>query len=154
MKHRITIISLSGLLMGWSTSDVEIVKVTAPKIKTEAGQQSVINVSVDVTNGYHIQAHKVKNEFMVPTTLEIKGNDSFALKKQVFPSTKKFKLEGTDEYLDVYDGRFEIQTFLITQKQTQKGFYTLIGKLKYQACDSMRCLFPRTVDFSIEVEVQ
>jgi len=141
-------------LVSWKTSSDEIVKVSVPKVIIQAGKQSAINVSVDVANGYHIQAHKVKNEFMVPTTLEIKASNWFVLKNQVFPSTKKFKLEGTDEYLEVYDGRFAIQTFLTAQKQTQKGFYTLTGKLKYQACDSMRCLFPRSVDFSIDVEVQ
>lgn len=141
-------------LISWRNNSDEIVKVSTSKIITQAGKQSSISVSVDVANGYHIQAHKVKNELMIPTTLEMKSNNWFAFKKQVFPSTKKFKIDGTDEYLEVYDGRFEIQAFLTTQKQTQKGFYTIMGKLKYQACDSMRCLFPRSVDFSIEVEVQ
>lgn len=141
-------------LVNWRTSSDEIVKVSAPKVIMEAGKQSVINVSVDVANGYHIQAHKVKNEFMVATTLEIKPSNWFDFKKQIFPSTKKFKLEGTDDFLEVYDGKFEIQMFLMANRQTKKGIYSLISKLKYQACDSMRCLFPRSVDFSIEVEVQ
>ena len=132
----------------------EIVKMNAPKVIVQAGKHSVINVAVEVKSGYHIQANKVDNEFIIPTTLEIRGDKAIILKKQVFPSAKKFKLEGTDEYLDVYDGRFEISIFFRTQKEIQKGIRQLNGKLNYQACDSMRCLFPRVIEFSIDVEVR
>ena len=132
----------------------ELVKVNVSKVIVQAGRQSMISVSVEVKEGYHIQAHAAKDEFMIPTTLEIEGGKEFVIKGQIFPSSKKFKLEGTDQYLDVYEGRFEIHTFFIAQKETQKNVYHLNGKLNYQACDSVRCLFPRTVEFSIYVDVR
>lgn len=132
----------------------DLVKVNAPNVTGHAGRQSMISVSVEVKSGYHIQAHAVKDEFIIPTTLEIDGGKEFVINKQVFPSAKKFKLEGTDQYLDVYDGRFEIQTFFITQKNAQKKVHRLNGKLNYQACDSLRCLFPRHVEFSVDIEVR
>jgi len=132
----------------------ELVKVNVPKVIVQAGKQSVISVSVEVKNGYHIQAHEVRDEFIKPTTLEVDGGKEFIIEKQVFPSAKKFKLEGTDQYLDVYDGRFEIQTFFTAQKKTQVSIHHLNGKLNYQACDSVRCLFPRSIEFSIDVDVR
>lgn len=131
----------------------DLVKVNAPNVTVQAGRQSMISVSVEVKDGYHIQAHAVKDEFIIPTTLEIDGGKEFVIKNQVFPSAKTFKLEGTDQYLDVYDGRFAIQTFFIAHKKTRKNVHHLKGKLNYQACDSVRCLFPRTVEFSIEIDV-
>ena len=132
----------------------DLVKVNVPKVIVQAGKGSVISISVEVKNGYHIQAHEVTDEFIKPTTLEVDGGKEFIIEKQVFPPAKKFKLEGTDQYLDVYDGRFEIQTFFIARKKIQKNVMHLNGKLNYQACDSVRCLFPRTIEFSIDVEVR
>lgn len=148
------IIFLFSSIMALGQVKDELVKVSVPKVMVQAGRQSVIRVSVEVKNGYHIQAHSVKDEFIIPTTLEIDGGKEFIIKNQVFPSDKKFKLEGTDQYLEVYDGRFEIQTFFIVQKKIQKNVHHLNGKLNYQACDSVRCLFPRTIQFSIEVDVR
>jgi hypothetical protein len=129
----------------------EIVKVHTQKVIVDAGSDSEINIEIEIKNGYHIQANKVKNEF-IPTTLEIKGDKEIIVKNKVFPPVKKFKLEGTDEYLDVYDGIFEIGIFFTTKKEIQKGLHHLDGQLNYQACDSMRCLFPRSIEFSVDVE--
>lgn len=147
------IIFLFNSIMTIGQVNDELVKVNVPTVTVQAGRQSVISVSVEVKNGYHIQANEVKDEYIIPTTLEIDGGKEFVIKKQVFPSAKKFKLEGTDQYLDVYDGRFEIQTSFIAQTKSQKKVHHLNGKLNYQACDSVRCLFPRTVEFLIEVNV-
>ncbi|MBA4055426.1 MAG: hypothetical protein C0490_11990 [Marivirga sp.] len=148
------IIFLLGSIMAFGQVNDELVKVNVPNVTVQTGRQSMISVSVEVKEGYHIQAHAVNDEFIIPTTLEIDGSKEFVIKKQVFPSAKKFKLEGADQYLDVYDGRFEIHTFFIAQKKTQKNVHHLNGKLNYQACDSVRCLFPRTIEFSIDVEVR
>ena len=153
MQWLIILTSISFYVKGQIVPD-EIVKVNVPGIITKAGKHSEIDISIEVKNGYHIQAHEVKDEFIIPTTLVIHGDEEFVINKQVFPTPVKFKLEGTDQYLDVYDGKFEIKTFFKTQEQVQKGFYNLNGKISYQACDSVRCLFPRNIKFSANVEVR
>ena len=154
MIQWLTIFLVSSFTVSKQINADEIVKVNVPKVIVQAGKSSVINITVEVKNGYHIQANKVDNEFIIPTTLEINGDEKITLKKQIFPSAKQFKLEGTDEHLDVYDGRFEINIFFKARKEIQKGIRQLKGKLNYQACDSVRCLFPRVIDFSIDVEVR
>lgn len=146
-------ISTSFCVSGQIIQD-EILKVNVPEIIAHAGKPSVIKIWIEVKKPYHIQAGKVKDEFIVPTTLEIDGGEEFIINKQIFPTPVKFKLEGTDEYLDVYDGKFEIKTFFKTQKQIQKGFFNLNGKINYQACDSVRCLFPRTIEFLVNIEIR
>ena len=150
----LTIFLISSFTAGKQINADEVVKVNAPRVIVKAGRNSVVNVAIEVKNGYHIQANKTDNEFIIPTALEIIGDKAINIKKQVFPHPKKFKLEGTDEYLEVYDGRFEISIYFRSQKEIQKGMHHLDGKLKYQACDSIRCLFPREIEFSIELEVR
>ncbi|MFZ6010360.1 MAG: protein-disulfide reductase DsbD domain-containing protein [Bacteroidota bacterium] len=129
-------------------------KITSPKVNALVGHEVSIKTVVSVKKGYHIQAHEVADELIIPTRLEIVGDKDFVIKKQVFPPTKKFQLTGTDQQLEVYDGEFEIETSLLVLERIQKGVVQLKGKLKYQACDSVRCLFPRTVEFLVDVVVQ
>ncbi|MEX2232423.1 MAG: hypothetical protein WD824_09700 [Cyclobacteriaceae bacterium] len=154
MTKWLTIFLVSSFTAGSQINADEIVKVNSPGVIVKAGNHSMINVAIEVKNGYHIQANKVDNEFIIPTTLEMSYGKDIIVKKQVFPSAKKFRLEGTNEYLDVYDGRFEIGIFFRTQKEIQKGIHRLDGKLNFQACDSIRCLSPRGIEFSMEIEVR
>ena len=130
------------------------VKISSPKVNAQVGHDVSIKIVVSVEDGYHIQAHEVADELIIPTTLEIAGDEGLVVKKQIFPETKKFQLTGTDQHLEVYDGEFEIETHVGIPDHVQKGVVQLKGKLKYQACDSVRCLFPRTVEFLVDVVVQ
>jgi hypothetical protein len=134
-------------------SSDSIIKITVPEVVAHAGKSAVIYVYVVVKEGYHIQANKVNDEFIIPTTLDINADKIIIAGKQVFPKGKKFKLEGTSDYLFVYDGKFKITIPFKTMEKIQKGKYTLDAKLHYQACDNKTCLFPKTIDFFIAVKV-
>src|SRR5258708_4264614 len=115
---------------------------------------TVIEILVNVKEGYHIQANKVSDESLVPTTLEVNNTELIVINKIEFPLSKQFKLEGTDSFLNVYDGKFVIKLFLNPQVKTKTGKHILRAKLKYQACDSRSCLFPKAADFLIPIEVK
>ena len=135
-------------------SNDDLVKVRAPKVDAQVGHDALVTIFVIIKNGYHIQAHEATDELIIPTTLEIADSQNLIVNNQVFPPAKKFMLTGTGTPMEVYDGEFAIQASLNVSRQIQKGIYQLNAKLKYQACDSVRCLFPRTVEFLMNVEVQ
>lgn len=130
-----------------------VVKVTVPEVTVQAGKIAKINVHVSVGKGFHIQANKVNDEFVIPTTLEINTQESIITAENTFPEGKKFKLEGTSDYLLVYDGTFKITVPFKTDKKIQKGRYNLEGKLHYQACDAKTCFFPKTLAFLVIIKV-
>ncbi|MCU7550487.1 protein-disulfide reductase DsbD family protein [Chitinophagaceae bacterium LB-8] len=132
----------------------DIVKVKVPEAIVYAGKRSLIKVELEVKNGYHIQANKTKDEFIIPTTLEIKTYEGIRVERTVFPPANKFQLEGTNTYLDVYDGVFSIIITVQTNRNIQRQRHVLQAKLNYQACDNQRCLMPKTIEFSIQVEVK
>jgi len=115
---------------------------------------TVISIVVEVKKGYHVQANTVNDESLIPTTLEVNYVENMTLRKQEFPPAKQFKLEGTDSFLNVYDGQFLIKLFVTPGLEIQVGKYALEAKLRYQACDSRSCLFPRNIDFSIPIDVR
>lgn len=134
-------------------SPPEIVTISVSETTIYAGRSNKVEISVNVEDGYHIQANKVNDESLIPTTLEIKANEFITIHMQEFPPSKKFRLEGSDSSLLVFDGKFQIKLFVNPGKNVPKGKYVLTAKLRYQACDSSRCFFPRSIDFSIPVEV-
>jgi len=144
---------LHSLPCNQQTSPDSIIKITAPEVIAHAGKEAVINIYVVVKEGYHIQANKVNNEFIIPTVLNIIENKIIITGKQMFPAGKKFKLKGTGDYLFVYDGEFKIAIPFKTRQKIQKGKYMLVAELHYQACDDKTCFFPRMMDFPIEVKV-
>jgi hypothetical protein len=135
------------------TTTDRIVKVTAPEVTAYPGKSGALYIYVEVKKGYHIQANKVNDEFIVPTTLEINADGIITTGKHSFPPGKKFRLEGTSDYLLVYDGVFKIVTSFKTPETIQQGNYTLGAKLHYQACDAKTCFSPKTVTFSVSVKI-
>src|SRR5688500_8159828 len=101
MMKWLIIFLLNSFILSKNVYPDDIVTVIIPKVIVQAGKHSTMLVSMEVKSGYHIQAHEVDDEFIIPTTLEITGNDDFVIQKQIFPPSKKFKLEGTDNYLEV-----------------------------------------------------
>lgn len=130
-----------------------IVTVSVTESIVYVGKSTMVSIWVTVKEGYHIQANKVNDEDLIPTTLEV-NSDTRTTFKQEFPPSKEFKLDGTNTFLQVYDGRFQIKLFLSPEAKTRMGKYILKAKLRYQACDSSSCLFPRVIDFSIPIEVK
>lgn len=151
--------SLVALFFGviWPTrSDAQaadLVTVAAPAARLREGQIKKVVVFVRVKEGYHIQANEVGDASLVPTTLVVDGTSNTITVRNKFPRGKPFRLEGTDASLRVYDGKFAVKLFLTPSAAAHPGMFRLPATLQYQACDSRTCLFPRTLEFSIPVEV-
>lgn len=131
-----------------------LVKIMPRQVTVQAGKSGVIRIIVKVKKGYHIQANKVNDEFMIPTTFEIDPEKDIITDKQVFPPGKKFKLEASDTLAEVYDGTFEVRIPFTTTEKIQKGKRQLNAKLHYQGCDFKQCYYPSSADFAIPLEVK
>ena len=149
----IIIVPLFLLMGNEELASVDIVKIKVPKIVVGAGKSVVIKIEIEIKEGYHIQANKVNNDFLIPTILEINEYKNIIIGIQQFPSPKKIKLEGTDIFLDVYDGVSEIRIPITVAKEIPKGKHKLKANLQYQACDNKTCLFPKNITFSFTLKV-
>jgi thiol:disulfide interchange protein DsbD len=102
--------------------------------------------TVKVANGYHVNAHRPNEEFLIPTALTLQSA-GVTFEEPVYPDPKeqKFSFAG-DKPLLVYDGSFEIAA-LGRPAPTQ----AIELSLRYQACDDERCLPPATARATIEL---
>jgi|SRR6516225_812657 hypothetical protein len=147
------IILLSYFLLGNEQEAGDtIVQVNVPEVTVQAGKGADIKVFVSVKKGYHIQANDVKDEFIIPTTLEMETQNIIVTEKEIFPHSSRFKLQGTSDPLLVYEGDFLI-TIPIKARDVKNGKYFLTAKLNYQACDERICYAPRTIVFSVDIVI-
>jgi hypothetical protein len=58
------------------------------------------------------------------------------------------------EKLTVFTGTFTIQTEFKAPEHAQAGAATMMGKLRYQACNDQMCLRPATIDVRVPVVVE
>ena len=153
MKYCLSILLSFSFLSVTNQQKTDIVNITVPEIRVAPGETSTIHIGVEVKKGYHIQANKLNDEYLIPTTLTINPDKHITIGKQTFPQNKKFRLEGSDDYLNIYDGNFDITIVFKTTETIQMGKYNLAAKFRYQACDSKSCLSPKTIDLLILIQV-
>jgi hypothetical protein len=118
----------------------------------QIGEIVEIGVTVNIKEGYHLQANPVNDDFLIPTTLEVQSDKEIITGNPIYPPGESFNLEGSTDTLLVYSDKFYIEFPLKVTKKTQPGEYALKGKLHYQACDSIKCFAPRSMIFTIPIK--
>ena len=122
-------------------------------IQLEQGERDNITIPFRIKHRYHIQADTVNDDNLIRTELSIENRHGINPGRPAYPPCKQFKLKGTDDTLLVFDGDLNIEVPIEVSAFTKVGSYPLRGSLFYQACDSVRCLFPRKIDFQVTINV-
>lgn len=118
------------------------------QVTIPAGQSTAVALHFRIASGLHINSHKPKDEFLIPTALSIPADSGVKLDSAIYPSGTEFVLPadpGTK--LSVYTGDFAIQTRITATP----GDHLIQAKLRYQACDQQQCMPPKTATFAIDV---
>ncbi|MBL8016850.1 MAG: protein-disulfide reductase DsbD [Ignavibacteria bacterium] len=140
------------LLLTTLSFSQQYVTVTATSTKKDffPSENIRINVKADVQSGYHINANKVSDEDLIPTTIEVDGGQ-LKVGKISWPGSHKFKFSFSETELDVYEGSITIGVNLKAPKDIKPGKYEVTGKLNYQACNDRACFAPKDAPFTVTV---
>lgn len=133
----------------------QYVTVSASATKKEffVSENIRINVKADIQGGYHINANKLDDPDLIPTTLSIEGND-IKLSKISWPGAHKYKFSFSETELDVYEGSVNIGVNLKARKDLKPGTYEISGVLNYQACNDRACFAPKDAPFTVSVTIK
>ena len=133
----------------------QFVTVTASSSKKDftASEQIKINVKASIQEGYHINANKISDEDLIPTTISVESGE-LKLSKTSWPSAKKYKFSFSETELDVYEGTINIGVTLKARKDLKPGKYEVTGALNYQACNDRACFPPKNAEFSVTVTIK
>jgi uncharacterized protein YyaL (SSP411 family) len=100
-----------------------------------------LTVSLQIQEGWHINANPATDEFLIPTQLKTSQGE---LQDLDYPKPEFRSFSFSEKIIAVYEGEVEIEAKLATKDARVPQAGTL--QLTYQACDDQRCLRPVTVD--------
>jgi thiol:disulfide interchange protein DsbD len=112
-----------------------------------------IAVVVEIPPAYHMNAHKVSDEFLIPTTVT---PDLPAGVRQVdilYPSGKLQKFAFSPTPLNVYQGKITIMMKLAAAADAKTGSLEIPLTLRYQACNESTCFPPVRVPLRVAVTI-
>jgi hypothetical protein len=131
----------------------DVVKLHVPQVTLRHNTEATIRIRISVKEGFHIQSNKPSMEQFIPTVVTLAVPSELTLFPPVFPSAKKFSLEGTNDAIDVYDGDFDV-VIPVQCGNLASGTYYFQGTVRYQSCDARRCYFPEEITFSVRAVVK
>jgi thiol:disulfide interchange protein len=111
-----------------------------------AGRPGVLELRFRVVDGFHVNSHTPKSEMLIATTLTLQSADGVKEGTLEYPAGQPyaFPFDPSDK-LDVYAGEFKVKLPVVAMA----GEHTVVGSLKYQACDNASCYPPMTVPVKV-----
>ena len=130
-----------------------IVTVKAPLAQLAAGSSGEVIVSVEVAEGFHVQANPAADEFLIPLSLEFETPEGVSVGDPRYPKPEKHTLTGSEQVLLTYHGKIDVPLQLKVSADVGQGPQTLNGTMRYQACDRRTCRSPQSVKFTLGLRV-
>jgi len=133
----------------------EVVKpqVSAPAAPVARGQAFDVAVTAEIRKGFHVQANKVLEDYLIPTKLEAHLPAGWKLLDTSYPKGKLVKFPFNPKEMAVYEGRIELKLKLQADAAASAGKVKLPLTLRYQACTDAACLPPVRLPLEATVEV-
>lgn len=110
-------------------------------------------VVVGIMPGFHMNAHKPSEDYLIPTVLTAKLPAGFKQGETIYPPGIEKKLSFADKPLLVYTDKFTIRTEIAAAANAPLGKVKLPFTLQYQACNDSVCLPPVRVPVVAMIDV-
>ncbi len=140
-----------GAATGSMPSPEQLVKATAAPLAVPKGGRAMAMVTLEVLEGWHVNANPPALDYNIPTTVSIAPAAGFTPGAVRYPAGKRQKFSFEDEPLLVWDGTTTVRVPVAAAANAVPG--TLAGKVEFQACNDQVCLQPSSVTFTVAVTV-
>src|SRR5262249_18803678 len=145
---RLTRLLLTALLLAF----VPVLGHAAPPdpvtAHVRAGNAEAI-VELTIAPGWHVNAHTPRDEFLVPTTLEIEAPAGQKAAEVSWPEPVERTLAiSPGKALLLYEGKLRLSATL--SGTAAAGAPPLRARLRFQACNDSTCLPPKTLELTAE----
>ncbi len=139
---------------GFGTKAPSVTMAPPAAVAVRAGSLGKATLQFRVAEGFHINSHQPKSEFLIPTNLKLDAVTNIAVEKTTYPTGEDMSFAfDPGEKLNVYAGDFEVEVVVKPLAGVTPGKYTFHGTLRYQACDNAACYPPKNLPVNFEVEV-
>ncbi len=138
-----------------SAQEEEIVKINTyiSKNGIHPGETFKVALVATISPGWHIHAHELADEFLIPTEFTLEGKEKVEIIKYSYPEPRLEKFEYSESALQIYDGEVILGVLVKADAGLELGSHKLNGTFSFQACDSRSCLPPKKIEFKISFRV-
>lgn len=132
--------------------------VASPKARTSPspvvrGSTFEVAVDVGILSGFHMNAHKPSEDYLIPTVLTAKLPAGFKELETTYPDGVAKKLSFADKPLLVYTDHFTVRAKVTAETSAPLGKVKLPFTLQYQACNDSVCLPPVRIPVTATIDV-
>jgi hypothetical protein len=117
------------------------------------GRTFEVAVVARIKTTYHINAHKVLDEFLIPTEIEGQAPAGFRLVSTDYPAGELRQFSFSKKKLAVYTGQVIVRMKVEAEGKAPLGATELPFSLRYQACNDTMCLPPVKIPVSVKLTV-
>lgn len=117
------------------------------------GSTFEIAVVVGIMPGFHMNAHKVSEDYLIPTTLTAKLPMGIKELGTSYPPGVNKKLGFDEKPLSVYTGQFTVRVRMSAGANAPLGKMDLPFTLQYQACNDTACLPPVRIPVIAKIDI-
>lgn len=140
-------ISLFGI------QDKQFVEFKSDEVKIATSKEYVtVTLPFEILESYHIQTEKIENNNFIPTEIHFEDPEGFKILNYQFSKVNRENLVLDELKCEVLGGILEV-TVELEKKSSSSKALDLKGYLYYQACDDMRCFYPRSLNFSVKKSI-
>lgn len=117
------------------------------------GSTFEIGVVVGIMPGFHMNAHKVSEDYLIPTNLTAKPPAGIKEVQTLYPEGTSLKLSFSDKPLSVYTKQFTVRAKFSVAANAALGKMSLPFTLQYQACNDSACLPPVKIPVIAKIDI-
>jgi DsbC/DsbD-like thiol-disulfide interchange protein len=99
-----------------------------------------------------VNSNPASAENLIP--LSVTWTSTGALEPGLVRYPKATKEKVGDQTLGVYTGSFDLVANFKVSSTAPAGPGAIVGKLRYQACNSTTCFIPKTVEITVPYQIQ
>ena len=112
-----------------------------------------VAVVVGIMPGFHMNAHKVSEDYLIPTALTAKLPAGIKEVETSYPDGVSKKLGFDEKPLSVYTGHFTVRMRMSAAASAPLGKMNLPFTLQYQACNDKACLPPVRIPVIAKIDI-
>ena len=118
------------------------------------GMAFQVGVVLKIRPGFHVNAHEVSLEYLIPTQIQAEVPTGFKMGDVIYPKGTLVTFNfSKDKPLNVYTDSVTVRVPLTVLPNAPLGTQHFAMKLRYQACSTEICLPPVTKDVDATINV-
>ncbi len=131
-----------------------LVSAEGQKLAAKRGAPAEAKITVSIQPGYHVNSNTPSESYLIPLKLTWTPGAALEPGEVLFPKPQLEKYEFSEKPISVFTGDIHLTAKFKTPANAPAGPGVLVGKLRYQACNSNACFPPKTAEVRLPYQIQ